>query len=178
MALNKRERILLVTTIGSLVVGVSYLLLSPLTKTWTSLQRDITAQQGELKMIQATIARAPEWQQQYDALRGSLGKTSKFASPTDVLKKVQEVGTSTGVLIMNSSELRSVEKDVYRELPVKCTIEATTESLVKFLHALQTGAGLMSVEQLQITPRTDNSCILRCDVQIRALSGKMEGPGT
>lgn len=178
MALNKRERILLVTTIGSLVVGVSYLLLSPLTRTWTSLWRDTTTQRGELRTIQATIAHVPEWRQQYDALRGSLGKTSPFASPTDVLKKVQEVGTSTGVLIINSSELHSVEKDVYRELPVKCTIEATTESLVKFLHALQTGAGLMSVEQLQITPRTDSSCILRCDVQIRALSGKMEGPGT
>ena len=179
MALNKRERILLVTTVGSLVVGVSYLLISPLTRTWTSLRRDMTSQQGELKMIQATIKHAPEWQKQYDALRGSLGNTrERFASPTDVLKKVQEVGTSTGVLIINSSELRSVEKDVYRELPVKCTIEATTESLVKFLHALQTGAGLMSVEQLQITPRTDNSCILRCDIQIRALSGKMEGSGT
>ena len=179
MALNKRERILLVTTISSLVVGVSYLLISPLTKTWTSLRRDMTAQRGEQRMIQATIAHAPEWQKEYDALRGSLGNTrERFASPTDVLKKVQEVGTSTGVLIINSSELRSVEKDVYRELPVKCTIEATTESLVKFLYALQTGAGLMSVEQLQITPRTDNSCILRCDIQIRALSGKLGESGT
>jgi Tfp pilus assembly protein PilO len=178
MALNKRERILLGVTIGSLVVGVSYLLISPLTKAWTSLQRDTTTQQGELRMITATIERKSGWQREYDALRGSLGKTSKFASPTDVLKKVQEVGTAAGVQIINSSELHSVEKDVYRELPVKCTFEATTESLVKFLHALQTGAGLMSVEQLQVTPRTDNSCILRCDIQVRALSGKTEESGT
>jgi len=179
MVLNKRERILLVTTIGSLVVGISYLLLSPMTRAWTSLRRDITTQQGELKIAQTTIALAPEWRQQYNALRGSLGNTrERFTSQTDVLKKVQEVGTPTGVLIMSSSELHSVERDVYRELPVKCTIEATTESLVKFLYVLQTGAGSMSIEQLQIAPRPDNSCILRCDIQIRALSGKMEGPPT
>ena len=135
MALNKRERILLVTTIGALVVGVSYLLLSPLTKAWTSLRGQITAQRSELQMIRTTIAHAPGWRQQYDALRGSLGNASeRFSSPTDVLKKVQEVGSRAGVAIINSSELRSVEKDVYRELPVKCTFEATTESLVKFLY--------------------------------------------
>lgn len=179
MALNKRERILLVTTIALLVGGISYLLILPLTKAWTSLRRQIIVQRGDLQLIRTTIAHAPGWRQQYDALRGSLGNASeRFSSPTDVLKKVQEVGSRAGVAIINSSELRSVEKDVYRELPVKCTFEATTESLVKFLYVLQTGAGSMSVELLQIAPRPDSSCILRCDIQIRALSGKMEGLGT
>jgi Tfp pilus assembly protein PilO len=179
MALNKRERVLLVTTITLLVCGVSYLLVLPLTKTRTSLLREITTQRGELQMIRATIDRVPGWRAQYDALSGSLGKTSeRYTATSDVLKKIEEVGTAAGIIISNRRPMPVVEKDVYRELPVACTIEATTESLVKFLYALQTGAGSISVEQLQIVPRPDNSCILRCDIQIRALSGKMEGSGT
>ncbi|MGD0016247.1 MAG: type II secretion system protein GspM [Verrucomicrobiia bacterium] len=178
MALNKRERVLLVTTITLLVCGVSYLLVLPLTKTRTSLLREVATQRGELQMIKATIDRAPVWQAQYDALRGSLGKTKRYTATSDVLKKIEELGTAAGIIISNRRPMPVVEKDVYRELPVACTIEATTESLVKFLYALQTGAGSMSIEQLQIAPRPDNSCILRCDIQIRALSGKMEGSGT
>jgi Tfp pilus assembly protein PilO len=179
VALNKRERMLLWTTITLLVGGVSYLLVSPLTKAWVSLRRDIVAQRSELRMIQTTSAHVPEWRQQYDALRGSLGKTSvPYAATSDVLKKIEEVGAATGIVISNRRPLPVVEKDVYRELPVACTIEATTESLVKFLHVLQTGAGSMSVEQLQIAPRPDSSCILRCDIQIRALSGKLGESGT
>jgi len=64
------------------------------------------------------------------------------------------------------------DKGVYRVLPVQCTVEATTESLVKFLFALQTGAGFMSVEQLTLSPRPENPGILRCEIQVRALSVK------
>jgi hypothetical protein len=43
------------------------------------------------------------------------------------------------------------------------------------LFALQTAAGFVSVEQLQITPRTENQGILRCDIQVRALAAKPVG---
>ena len=66
----------------------------------------------------------------------------------------------------------AVEKDVYRELPVQCTFEATIDSLVKFLHGIQSGAGFMSVEQLQVAGRPDNPSILRCDIHVRALASK------
>jgi hypothetical protein len=39
---------------------------------------------------------------------------------------------------------------------------------VKFLFALQTGAGFMSVEQLTLSPRPENPGILRCEIQVRA----------
>ena len=43
---------------------------------------------------------------------------------------------------------------------------------MRFLFELQTAAGFMSVEQLQVTPRTENQSILRCDIQVRALAAK------
>jgi len=61
----------------------------------------------------------------------------RFAQPSDVLKKLEEVGAAAGILISSRQPLLAVDKDNYRELPVKCRFEATTESLVKFLYGLQ-----------------------------------------
>lgn len=176
MALNKRERFLLVTTIGAVVVGGTYLLASPLTRSWRSINSELETRRKELGMVNSTIARKPGWQQEYDQLRASVRQgTERFNMTSDVLKKIEDVGTAAGVIIVSRRPLPVVDKEVYRELPVQCSIETTLDSLVKFLHALQTGSGLMNVEQLQVLPKPDNPTILRCEIQIRALAGQSEG---
>ena len=57
MALNKRERVLLVTTITLLAIGGNFFLVSPLAKNWTALKRGLTNQRRELAAMQATIQR-------------------------------------------------------------------------------------------------------------------------
>jgi len=79
------------------------------------------------------------------------------------------------VQISSSRPMLEEDKGVYRVLPEQLAVEATTDSLVRFLFALQTAAGFVSVEQLQITPRTENQGILRCDIQVRALAAKPVG---
>jgi Tfp pilus assembly protein PilO len=177
MALNKRERVLLVTTITLLAGGGNFFLVSPLLKNWTTLSRGLVNQRRELAAMRSTVQRKSEWQREYDKLRHGLGKqTERFQQTSDVLKKIEEVGLASGVVISARRPLPVVEHDVYRELPVQCTVEAKAESLVKFLFALQTGSGLMSVEQIQVTQQPTG--ILRCDIQIRALSSKSEASST
>lgn len=175
MALNKRERTLLGLTITVVVVGANWLVLTPLTMRWRGMERKLKDRQETLAVIKATLVRAPEWQQDYDQLRQRVGQTTQqFHQTSDVLKKIEEVGAATGILISSRRPLPAVEKDMYRELPVTCTFEATVEALVKFLHGIQTGSGFMSVESLQVSGKPDNPSILRCDIQIRALAGKSE----
>ncbi|HUK83545.1 MAG TPA: type II secretion system protein GspM [Verrucomicrobiae bacterium] len=176
MALNKRERILLNITITAIVLGANYLLIAPLVGKWKTFGGTLSTRRHELAAMTATIQREPEWHQQYDQLRQNLNKQSvSFEQTSDVLKKINEVGASSGILIQQIRPIgQPVEKDVYRELPVQCTFESTTESLVKFLYGLQTSSGFVSVEELRITPRADNNSILRCDIQIRALAAKAE----
>jgi Tfp pilus assembly protein PilO len=178
MALNKRERILLFGTIGLIVVGGSYLMMAPLSNRWQAIGQKLSSQQRELAAIKATIARKPEWQQQYTTLGHSLKQSETFERTSEVLKKIEEVGTAAGILIQNRVSLNAVERDVHRELPLKCTFEATQESLVKFLFGLQTGSGFMSVEQLNVTVKPDNPSVLRCDIQVRALAAKAEKPAS
>ena len=96
----------------------------------------------------------------------------QFEMTSDVLKKISEIGQTTGVVIQSQRPMPAEEKDSYRVLPVQCTFEASTEALVKFLHGLQFEAGFMSVEQLQVAGRPDNPSILRCDIHVRALASK------
>jgi Tfp pilus assembly protein PilO len=179
MALSKREWKLLVATITVIVVVVNYLLLSWLLKDWRSLHSGLHNKRTELASMRAVIDRAPGWQRDYDELRRSLGRTAvNYEQSTDVLKKVEEIGVASGIVIENRRSLPPVEKDVYRELPVQCTIQATVESLVKFLHTLQTEAGFLRFDELKVSPRPDNPNILRCEVQVRALAAKSESPAS
>jgi Tfp pilus assembly protein PilO len=160
-------------TITVVAVVINYMLVNPLVRSWQNTGAALKTQQQQLALIEVTIQHEPQWREQYDELRQSLGqRTESFQKVSDVEKKILEVATSAGVQLTSKTSMTEEDKGVYRVLPERCSVEATTDSLVKFLFALQTGAGFMSVEQLQISPRPENPGILRCDIQVRALAAK------
>jgi Tfp pilus assembly protein PilO len=176
MKITKRERSLLAVTITAIVLGINYLLVVPLLRTWGDTGKKLNLQRKEHAAMKATIERLPQWSKEYDELRQSLGeRTEQFRQGSDVVGKIEQVAGSSGVVVSSRRSMPEEDKGVYRVLPVQCSIEATTEPLVKFLFALQTGAGFMSIEQLRVTPRPENPSILRCDLQVRALVAKSGG---
>jgi Tfp pilus assembly protein PilO len=179
MALNKRERNLLILTVTVVLVGVNYFLFAWIAGPWKERSRNLTAKRKELKAMKSTIGRQAQWEQDYDGLRRNLNQSSQFETISDVLKKIDELTGTTGISMQSKRSLKATEHDVYREWPVSCNFEATIESLVRFLHGLQTGAGFITVEQLNVTAKPDNPSILRCDnVQIRALAAKGGKPAS
>ena len=173
MALNKRELRLLIVTTTVVVVGSNIFLFSPLLEYWQKLGRNLNDRRRELTTVAATIAHAPEWRRNYTALEHNLKQSERFETPTDVIKKVDEVGATAGILTQSKKSLKEEDHDVYREWPVQYYFETTVESLVKFLYGLQTSSGFMTVEQLNVTTKSDTaSGILRGDIQIRALATK------
>ncbi len=176
MAMNKRERTLLITTISLTVIGVNYLLISPLNKRWTTLQNDLLNKRRELKDEEAFISRAPQWQKDLDTLRKKVGQEStRFQQPSDVLNTIESIKDPSGVVIKDRRPMNAVEREGYRELPVSCSFDATTESLVKFLDGIQSSPEPMSVEELQVTPQPDNTALLRCTIRIQATISKTGG---
>ncbi len=173
MAVTKRERNLLVITITAIILGVNYFVVVPLLRNWRSAGDRLRTQQQLLAVMEATIDHEKQWQTQYDELKQSLGQRAEsFQQSSDVGKKILDVAKSSGVQISSSRPMAEEDKGVYRVLPEQVALEATTDSLVRFLFELQTAAGFISVEQLQVTPRTENQSILRCDIQVRALAAK------
>jgi len=179
MKITKRERGILTITVTVIVLGINYLLVIPLFRSRTDTIARLKTQQGTLTVMQETIKHIPEWQKQYDNLKQGLGqKTEPFQVGSDVEKKIMEVATSSGVQITSRRPMTVEDKGAYRVFPVQCAVEATTDTLVHFLFALQTGAGFMSVEQLQVAPKPENTNILRCDVLVHALTTKMGAGGS
>jgi Tfp pilus assembly protein PilO len=176
MAVTKRERNLLATTITVVVLVVNFFVVRPLWRNWRSAGERLKTQQQELALMKATIDHKKQWQTQYDELQQSLGqRVESFQQSSDVGKKILDVAKSSGVQISSSRPMLEEDKGVYRVFPEQLTVEATTDSLVRFLFELQTAAGFMSVEQLQVAPRTENQSILRCEIQVRALAAKPAG---
>ena len=172
MQINKRERQLLILTTTVVVVALNVLLFSPLLTQWQKMNVELKTKRLELAKEQGVISRAPDWRRSYDELGRNLKQSERFDSATDVMKKVDEVGGAAGILTQSKRPMKEEEHDVYREWAVEYHFETTTESLVKFLHGLQTSSGFMTVEQLNISAKPDNSGILRGDIQIRALVAK------
>jgi Tfp pilus assembly protein PilO len=177
MALSHREKMLVTVTIAVVVIGGHYLLVAPLNRRWAAVNGKLKTQAQLLEAMKATLAHQPGWQKEYDDLKAKVGAetTGQFSQTSDVLKKIQDVGNSTGIQISNLRPLITADKDMFRELPVQCTFEADITSLVKFLHELQSSSGFMSVEELKVSGKPDNPNILRCDIQVRALAGKSTG---
>ena len=176
MKITKRERSLLVISVTAIVLGLNYLLIVPMIRNWRETGTKLSRQRREVAGMKGVIAQKPQWQKEYDELKQSLGQRSeRFDHVSDVMAKINQVAGSSGVVISVRRPMLEEDKGLYRVLPVQCTIEANTDSLVKFLFALQTGAGFVSVEQLRVSPRPENPTILRCDIQVRALAGKLEG---
>jgi Tfp pilus assembly protein PilO len=173
MKITKRERGVLVITVTAIVLGINYLVVVPLLRNWKETGMQLKSKQRVLDGMMTTLQQKEEWSKEYDELKKGLGQQADpFHYTSDVAKKIQQIATSSGVQINATRQMTEEDKGVYRVLPVQCTVEATTESLVKFLFALQTGAGFMSVEQLTLSPRPENPGILRCEIQVRALSAK------
>ena len=179
MKITKRERGILIITVTVIVLGINYLLVIPLFRSRSDTIAKLKTERGTLTVMQETTKRIPEWQKQYDDLRQGLGqRTESFQQDSDVRKRIEEIATSSGVQVTSRRSMTEEDKGVYRVLPVQYAVEATTDSLVHFLFSLQTGAGFMSVEQLQVAPKPENPNILRCDILVRALAAKQRSRGS
>jgi Tfp pilus assembly protein PilO len=176
MTLNRRERFLLFATIAIIAVGGTYLLFLPLVRSYGGQATQLATLQRELDGYRETINRRDIWQRDYDQLRAGLGQQiGSFEQMSDVLKKIEEVAATSGVVISSRKPMVENDRGNYRELPVQCRVEATTDTLVKFLYNLRTGSGFVSIEKLEIYSQP-NSNVLRCDILINALAGKTERP--
>src|SRR5438445_8455422 len=100
MKITKRERRLFAITATVVVIVINYMLVIPLVRSWKDTGARLKTEQQQLTVILATIQRGPQWRKQYDELRQSLGpRTESFQQISDVLKKIEEVATSSGVQV-------------------------------------------------------------------------------
>lgn len=173
MTLNRREQILITVIAGIVVLGGTWGVGASLAQRWRDTRNQVSTRRRELTAMRVAIGQKSQWQGEVERLRQGLGQQEQALNQmSDLLKRIDEVGAASGIIISSRRPQPVAERGAYRELPLQCAFEATTESLVRFLYALQTGASVISVDQLQVAPRPDNSGILRGEIQLRALTSR------
>ncbi len=173
MTLNQREQILISVIAGIVVIGGTWGVGAVLAQRWRETRSQLSARRREVSSMQTAIGQKSQWQGEVERLRQGLGQQQQALNQmSDLLKRIDEVGVASGLVISSRRPQPVAERGAYRELPLQCAFEATTESLVRFLYALQTGASVISVDQLQVAPRPDNSGLLRGEIQLRALTSR------
>ena len=118
MALNKREQMLLMMVVATVIVVGNWILVVPLIQTARNRETAIAQERAKLERVRRTVeVDGPRWRAEYEQLQDSLGeRASVFSTTSDVLKKVEDVGTECGLAVPVKKSLAPVERDVYREL--------------------------------------------------------------
>ena len=174
MKMNQREQILVGTIAGLVVLFGAWFAATSAWDYWRSLNGTLVTRRRELAGMQAAIMQSPEWRQKTEKLRAGMQSQQKNEPMTDgdLMKLVEELTKQTGVKINTQHSLKTVEHNLYRELALRCSFDATTPNLVHFLYAIQIKSGLITVEELQLTPRPDKPSVLRGDIQLRVLTDR------
>jgi len=173
MTLNRREQILVSVIAGIVVLGATWGVGVALTQRWRDVRDHVSTCRREVMAMRTAINQKSRWQGEVEQLRRGLGRQEHaIEQMSDLLKRIDEVGAASGLVINSRRPQAVAERGAYRELPLQCAFESTTESLVRFLYALQTGASAISVDQLQVAPRPDNPSVLRGEIQLRAFTSR------
>src|SRR5437868_1228688 len=109
MAINKRERNLLVITVSLVLLGLNYLLIVPLIHGWQKMGNDLSQKHREFEGVTNTIARVPEWQAAYEKLGHNLKQGERFEAVSDVLKKLDEIAIVSGVAMQSKRSSKQEE---------------------------------------------------------------------
>ncbi len=173
MKITKRERGILIITVTAIVLGINYFLVVPLLGSWKETGEQLKTKQRILDGMRATIQQKDGWSKEYDcaqkrawttdralqvrlrcreedpADRNEFGRSGQCDPPTDG-RRQRRLSSDAGAVHRRGDHR------------VACEISFCAAN----------GRRFMSVEQLTLAPRPENPSILRCEVQVRALSAK------
>lgn len=115
------------------------------------------------------ISQRRKWNEAYEAEKAAMPLFAEGqATDTTWLRKVEELAKANNVLITQSSYGKEVEAGDVLELPIDVkNLEASLESLVKFMHALEnTTEGMFDIRELSIQPNKSKKGYLKGSMAI------------
>lgn len=115
------------------------------------------------------IAQRNKWNEAYEAEKAAMPMFADGqATDTTWLRKVEELARTNNVLITQSSYGKEIEAGDVLELPIEVrNLEASLESLVKFMHALEnTEQGMFDIKELYIQPNKSKKGYLKGSMSI------------
>ena len=167
---SQREKVLIIASAILLFVLVTYVTWGPLLRSWRTTWSQSEAKKQELVRVKTTVAKKPELDREYQKLAEAMAGGPSLVP--DVLVKVEALARSAGVNIINRRPQQPNNKGGFTEVPIECSMEATIDTLVKFLYDVKSAQDLLDIAELKITPTPQDPTKLRAEVRVVSLRSK------
>ena len=115
------------------------------------------------------IKQRNEWNEAYESEKQSMPTfKSDLATDTTWLRRIEDLAKTNHVLITQISSGKEVEADDVLELPIEVrNLEGSLESLVHFMHALETtDEGMFDIKSIDLQPNKSKRGYLKGSMSI------------
>lgn len=166
---SQREKMLILTAAAVGFVAITALIWGPLLRSWRSTSLQYGQKKEQFKLVQETIAQQSMYEEQYKELHAAMAARQGSAAMPDVLQKVGDLFRNAGINVRSRTPQPERAQRGFTEVPIDYSVEATTESLVRFLYEVKIAQDLMDIPEMKITPAPGNPGTLRADLKVITL---------
>lgn len=172
--LSKREKIFLLVTIIVVSSVFGYvLILEPLTRNWSRLNRQIVQRSRKLNQNLLILKKERKIKSEfakYAEYAKSLGTDEEIIAY--LLKTIEQKASLTSTYITNIRPRDVKDKGFYREFTFELVSESGLDDLMRFIYELQNSSELLTVKRLTLTLKSSERQTLRGVIEISKISVK------
>lgn len=114
----------------------------------------LAALQQEIRALEATANRLPEFQREVQALEARLETLKRILPPEkempDLMRRIQYLAAQSSLQIRKFNPAAVVSKDFYQEVPVNIDVEGTYHNMGAFLDRVSRMSRLVNMGDLKI----------------------------
>lgn len=114
----------------------------------------LAALQQEIRALEATANRLPEFQREVQALEARLETLKRILPPEkempDLMRRIQYLAAQSSLQIRKFNPAPVVSKDFYQEVPVNIDVEGTYHNMGAFLDRVSRMSRLVNMSDLKI----------------------------
>jgi Tfp pilus assembly protein PilO len=166
--LSKREKIIFFITVFlvfSLIVN--HLILTPALSRIEALDKEIKKQKESICESLLILSRKDRITAEHNGYTPYFEKEeSKNEEPVSFLKSIESLAKNSSVELLDIKPTLSQEKDLIKEYGASLSCEAPIEQIFVFLYSAGNLDQLLNVERINITPKADESNIVRCSMNV------------
>ncbi|HMP74390.1 MAG TPA: hypothetical protein PKE55_14120 [Kiritimatiellia bacterium] len=153
MIYTRRDLNMVIAILLVLVLGISYLVLSPRIETWLESRRTQERLEREYDASRRIIATRGQAIERLEDLRGSLpafGANEPVGA--ELLRQIQRLADESRVTLTRLELGNEEILGDLREVAIDCAWEAELDSLVRLLYAVQIAGATLDMRQLTVSP--------------------------
>jgi Tfp pilus assembly protein PilO len=163
MNLNKREKILFLLAILSIVVPiVCFKIVIPYINKWHQQTVQINQKKELIKKAQEIITKKDSLTKRFSVLSKKIqAKLPLERKESEFLTEIGRVAENTYVHIETMNPLPFRDLDFFKELSVEINMEANLGNLARFLYEMRKSSVVLIANRLRLKPKSTRSALLK-----------------